>query len=75
MDEIKSLIEALNQYNKTLSKQYKNKLRRKNEDIELLRSDLIHEIKKHRWQISNGKNKDAESQRHFEKYFIDREVK
>lgn len=74
MDELKSLIEALGQYNKIEAKKYKAKLKGKDVNISKLKQEIESSIRKYRWEISQGKNQDKEYMRHFEKYFIDREV-
>lgn len=74
MDELKSLIEALEQYSKIEAKKYKAKLKEKDVSISKLKQEIESSIKKYRWGISQGKNQDKEYMRHFEKYFIDREV-
>ena len=74
MNEIESLIEALYQYDKKLASEYGEKLNNLDTSLGEIKEEIIHIIKKRRWQISDGKRRDEEFERYIDRYYVEMEV-
>ena len=74
MNEIESLIEALYQYDKKLASECGEKLNNLDTSFGEIKEEIIHIIKKRRWQISDGKRRDEEFERYIDRYYVEMEV-
>ena len=81
MKELYDLVKALKQYNESASRKYQDEIdsivrsdKCCSDGIEVLKEDLVSLIKKHRWEISEGKRQDLDFARHVDRYYIEKDV-
>lgn len=81
MKELYDLVKALEQYNKSASRKYQdetNSIARSDkccsDDVDALKEEIVGLIKKHRWEISEGKRQDLDFARHIDRYYIEKDV-
>ncbi len=81
MEELYDLVIALGQYNKSASRKYQKEIdrivrsdKRCSDDVDVLKEEIVGLIKKHRWEISEGKRQDLDFARHVDRYYIEKDV-
>ena len=81
MEELYDLVKALGQYSKNASRKYQKEIdsivrsdKRCSDDVDVLKEEIVGLIKKHRWEISEGKRQDLDFARHVDRYYIEKDV-
>lgn len=81
MKELYDLVKALEQYNKSASRKYQDKMdsiarsdKCCSDDADALKEEIVGLIKKYRWEISEGKRQDLDFARYVDKYYIEKDV-